>query len=76
MITHNWVYFDIYGGLNLVHVSFNVSLERKWAQTEKEKKTSDPGEIQTHDLRYRSPLIYQLSYKARWEPVMGNRDGN
>ena len=25
-----------------------------------------------HDLRRRSPLLYQLNYKARWEMVFGN----
>ena len=29
------------------------------------EKISDPGEIRTHNLRNRSPLLYQLSYKAR-----------
>ena len=31
------------------------------------EKISDPGEIRPHYLRNRSPLLYQLSYKARWE---------
>ena len=36
------------------------------------EKISDPGGIRTHDLQNRSLLLYQLSYKARWELVVGN----
>ena len=36
------------------------------------EKGSDPTEIPTRDHRNRSPLFYQLSYKARSELVVGN----
>ena len=29
---------------------------------------SDPGGIRTHDLRIKSPLLYQLSYRVPEEP--------
>ena len=38
------------------------------------EKISDPGGVRTHDLRNRSPLLYQLSYKARWELVLESYD--
>ena len=41
-----------------------------------EEKKSDPGGVWTHNLRNKSPVLYQLSYKARWELVVGNWDGN
>ena len=37
-----------------------------------EKKISDRGGIRIHDLRIRSPLLHQLSYKVGWELVVGN----
>ena len=37
------------------------------------EKVSDPGGVRTHDLRNRSPLLYQLSYKAGLELVQGYR---
>ena len=30
----------------------------------------------THDLRVRSPLLYRLSYKVRWEQVVGTEGVN
>ena len=52
-----------------------LSTKKKWALTEKEKK-SDPARIPDHDLRNRFPLLYQLSCKARWELVVENKHGN
>ena len=40
------------------------------------EKISDPGVVRTHDLRNRASLLYQLSYKARWELVVGNQDSS
>ena len=40
-------------------------MEKDW------EEISDPGGIRTRDLRNRPPLLYQLSYKARWELVVG-----
>ena len=36
------------------------------------EKFPNPGGVLTHNLRNGSPLLYQLSYKARWELVVGN----
>ena len=35
----------------------------------------DLGGNLTHDLRIRSPLLYRLSYEARWEQVVGDYGG-
>ena len=52
-----------------------IVLERKWAHTEKESKNLwTIG--RTHDIRKRSTLLYHLSYKAKWELILRNKDGN
>ena len=37
----------------------------------KDRENSDQGGNWTHDLRVRSPPLYQLGYKVREEQVMG-----
>ena len=37
-----------------------------------ETEIFNPGGIWNQDLRNRPPLLYQLSYKARFEIVVGN----
>ena len=32
----------------------------------KPHKTSEPGGARTHDLRIKSPLLYQLSYRPKF----------
>ena len=36
------------------------------------EKSADRSGNQTHELQNRLPLLYQLSYKARWELVVEN----
>ena len=35
-----------------------------------EKNLLDPAGIRTRDLRFTSPMLYQLSYKSIWELVV------
>ena len=42
------------------------------APQDEREKISDPGKILAHDLWNRSPSLYQLSYKDRYELVVGN----
>ena len=51
------------------------SLSKDMGPHGEREKISDPSAIRTHDLRNRSPLLYQLSYKARWELVEETKDG-
>ena len=48
------------------------SPRKKMGPHEERAKISDPGGMWNNDLRIRSPLLYQLSYKARWELVVEN----
>ena len=61
---------------NDTFLALAIALEKNKAHTEREKKVSDPGGIRTHDLWNRLPLFYQLSYKTKWELVVGNIAGN
>ena len=45
--------------------------EKENGPTPKKRKISDRGGTGTHDLRNRSLLLYQLSYKARRELSLG-----
>ena len=77
-----------YSGLNVVSWSALINtpnntfwakaLERKWAHTEKEKKPLTPMGLEPTPFG-QIPIALQtckLSYKARWELVVGNWDCN
>ena len=45
----------------------SVSPRKKMSPHGEGEKISVPGVVRTQDLRNRTPLLYQLSEKARWE---------
>ena len=73
---------ELYIGLNVCNLkcSINIPNNTLWGSSPKKEigphgereQISDPWGVLTHDLRNRSLLLYQLSYKTRWELVVGN----
>ena len=54
------------------HVSVSPTME---LGPHKDRENLWPGWEWTHDLRVRSPPLYQLSYKVRREQAVGTEDG-
>ena len=51
-------------------------LIRKWETTQAKKKSLTSARIEPTTSRFDQPLLYQLSYEARWEQVVADYGGN